>query len=63
MSTIAVPSTVGRWPRAAVAAVVALVVALALTISLAVALGGHTTTTRTIVTPSQSQEIPGPFQP
>jgi hypothetical protein len=48
MSTIAVPSTIGRWPRAAVAAVVALVVALALTISLAFALGRHTTT-RTFV--------------
>ena len=53
MSTIAVPSTTGRWPRAAVATVVALLVALALTISLAFALGGHTTT-RTVVGQSGS---------
>jgi hypothetical protein len=48
MSTIAVPSTTSRWPRAALATIVALFVALVVTISLAFALGGHTTT-RTVV--------------
>jgi hypothetical protein len=53
MSTIPIPTTIGRWPRAAVATVVALFVALALTISLAFALGGHTTT-RTVFGQSSS---------
>jgi hypothetical protein len=60
MSTITVPSTIGHWPRAAVAAVAVLLVALAITISLAVTVAGHTTT-RTVVKPVASQ--PTPNQP
>jgi hypothetical protein len=61
MSTITVPSSIGRWPRSAVAAVAALLVVLALTISLAVALGGQTTT-RTVVRPVSTQSAPNQLE-
>jgi hypothetical protein len=44
MSTITVPSGIGRWPRAALSIVVALLVALAITIGLVLAQSGHAAT-------------------
>lgn len=58
MSTITVPSSLARWPRAALAIVVALLVALAVTVSLALAQSGHTTT-RTPGKPISTQPAAG----
>jgi hypothetical protein len=62
MSTITVPSTIGGWPRLAVAVVAGLLVALALTVSLAVTLSGHTTTRNLVrLVPGQSASNPMEF--
>jgi len=55
MGIIAIPSSVLRWPRAALATVTMLAVALAVTVALAMVNAGHAAT-RTVIEPTSAVE-------